>query len=480
MAQQQEPSNLGDCISNMEQEPSVVSSVRIKQDSEHDLDELFRAVITGQKEGPLGTPMRQRNLPASFFTPPETGSKSASHSRESSIDASFSPPPQMPSSPLSPASPAAPPVPRMGILASRSGIHLRAHSSPATLQQSFSVAPSPLATQHVRQLSYDIDKVKLPDGWEMAVDKGTGRRYFINHNSKTTTWDDPRIPLIREQQQLLQLQHKRLAMSNAAASAAAANNNNLGPLPEGWEQKTTPEGEVYFIDHIERKTTWIDPRDPHVLQHASLQGASGQNAARPPPPNFAANQSNLMATISTLNNNAIPTEAALKQQLRVQQLERERLKLRQRQLEIQQNQELQRQRMFCQNDDGSIGLGSPANPVTAGMDPFLGNSDSHTRQESADSGLGLGSNYSIPNTPEGLLNADNDDKSSAIQAHSSLTDDLGLDSLAITNMDLGTDSNMESDDVDLMSSLPEELSADIQLSDLEAFLSSGNKGHIWL
>jgi hypothetical protein len=34
----------------------------------------------------------------------------------------------------------------------------------------------------------------------------------------------------------------------------------LGPLPEGWEQATTPEGEVYFINHQTRTTSWFDPR----------------------------------------------------------------------------------------------------------------------------------------------------------------------------------------------------------------------------
>jgi len=39
------------------------------------------------------------------------------------------------------------------------------------------------------------------------------------------------------------------------AIAAAA-----GPLPEGWEQAMTPEGEVYFINHQTRTTSWFDPR----------------------------------------------------------------------------------------------------------------------------------------------------------------------------------------------------------------------------
>jgi len=36
--------------------------------------------------------------------------------------------------------------------------------------------------------------------------------------------------------------------------------SSLGPLPEGWEQATTQEGEVYFINHQTRTTSWFDPR----------------------------------------------------------------------------------------------------------------------------------------------------------------------------------------------------------------------------
>lgn len=36
-------------------------------------------------------------------------------------------------------------------------------------------------------------------------------------------------------------------------------------------------------------------------------------------------------------------------------------------------------------------------------DPFIANTDIHSRQESADSGLGLGSNYTHPHTPEDFL-----------------------------------------------------------------------------
>lgn len=36
------------------------------------------------------------------------------------------------------------------------------------------------------------------------------------------------------------------------------------PLPEGWDFGRDKDGKIYFIDHISKKTTWIDPRDRYV------------------------------------------------------------------------------------------------------------------------------------------------------------------------------------------------------------------------
>lgn len=33
-----------------------------------------------------------------------------------------------------------------------------------------------------------------------------------------------------------------------------------GPLPEGWEQAITSEGEIYYINHKNKTTSWLDPR----------------------------------------------------------------------------------------------------------------------------------------------------------------------------------------------------------------------------
>jgi len=36
------------------------------------------------------------------------------------------------------------------------------------------------------------DKGSLPPGWDMKFDSRTGKFYYINHYTKTTTWEDPR------------------------------------------------------------------------------------------------------------------------------------------------------------------------------------------------------------------------------------------------------------------------------------------------
>uniref|UniRef100_A0A8C4EVG3 WW domain-containing protein n=1 Tax=Dicentrarchus labrax TaxID=13489 RepID=A0A8C4EVG3_DICLA len=43
-----------------------------------------------------------------------------------------------------------------------------------------------------------------------------------------------------------------------------------GPLPEGWEQAVTADGEVYYIDHINKTTAWVDPRLGSTLSNLCL------------------------------------------------------------------------------------------------------------------------------------------------------------------------------------------------------------------
>uniref|UniRef100_A0A8D2NU75 E3 ubiquitin-protein ligase n=1 Tax=Zosterops lateralis melanops TaxID=1220523 RepID=A0A8D2NU75_ZOSLA len=70
----------------------------------------------------------------------------------------------------------------------------------------------------------------LPPGWEKRQDNG--RVYYVNHNTRTTQWEDPRTQgMIQEP-----------------------------PLPPGWEMKYTNESVRYFVDHNTRTTTFKDPR----------------------------------------------------------------------------------------------------------------------------------------------------------------------------------------------------------------------------
>ncbi|KAF8469823.1 HECT-domain-containing protein [Russula ochroleuca] len=91
--------------------------------------------------------------------------------------------------------------------------------------------------------------VRLPLGWEerRAAD---GRPYFVDHHTRTTTWNDPR---------------RTSASAAAATTTALANRAALGPLPSGWEMRMTSTRRIYFVDHNTRTTTWDDPRLPSAV-----------------------------------------------------------------------------------------------------------------------------------------------------------------------------------------------------------------------
>ncbi|KAG7272517.1 hypothetical protein CRUP_006806 [Coryphaenoides rupestris] len=132
------------------------------------------------------------------------------------------------------------------------------------------------------------------------------------------------------------------------------------------------------------------------------------------------------------------------------QLERERIQRRQ--------EELMRQEVaLCQQlptEADSMASAPPSaggsqnnnNMPTSGSDPFLNSGHfHHSREQSSDSGLGLGC-YSIPTTPEDFLNNMEEMDTGEALAQGSLSAPGGqpgrfadfLDSLPGTNVDLGT------------------------------------------
>ncbi|XP_060087194.1 membrane-associated guanylate kinase, WW and PDZ domain-containing protein 3 [Heteronotia binoei] len=103
-------------------------------------------------------------------------------------------------------------------------------------------------------LSREENLEPLPKNWEMAY-TDTGMIYFIDHNTKTTTWLDPRL----------------------CKKAKAPEDCEDGELPYGWEKIEDPQYGTYYVDHINQKTQFENP----VLE-AKRKKQLGQNDGGPP------------------------------------------------------------------------------------------------------------------------------------------------------------------------------------------------------
>uniref|UniRef100_A0A4W3GF17 HECT-type E3 ubiquitin transferase n=1 Tax=Callorhinchus milii TaxID=7868 RepID=A0A4W3GF17_CALMI len=90
----------------------------------------------------------------------------------------------------------------------------------------------------------------LPPGWEVRY-APNGRSFFIDHNTKTTSWDDPRLKIPAH------MRHR-----------PSLDPSDLGPLPPGWEERIHLDGRVFYIDHNTKATQWEDPR----LQNVAITG----------------------------------------------------------------------------------------------------------------------------------------------------------------------------------------------------------------
>uniref|UniRef100_A0A667Y753 E3 ubiquitin-protein ligase n=1 Tax=Myripristis murdjan TaxID=586833 RepID=A0A667Y753_9TELE len=111
--------------------------------------------------------------------------------------------------------------------------------------------------------------------WEKRVDQ-RGRFYYVDHNTRTTTWQRPTAESVRNyeqwQSQRSQLQGAMHQFSQRflyQSSGAPVENDPLGALPPGWE-KRQDNGRVYFVNHNTRTTQWEDPRTQGMIQEPPL------------------------------------------------------------------------------------------------------------------------------------------------------------------------------------------------------------------
>ncbi|KAK7913079.1 hypothetical protein WMY93_013290 [Mugilogobius chulae] len=147
----------------------------------------------------------------------------------------------------------------------------------------------------------------LPAGWEEKRDN-KGRRYYVNHLSRTTTWTRPvvqrapeasplqrgaslsqspgtsQVPVSVEPLNLPQVQSPLLSQDHCLLTTTwedprlrvpvqmrrrpSLDPSDLGALPPGWEERVHSDGRIFYIDHNTKTTQWEDPR----LQNSAITG----------------------------------------------------------------------------------------------------------------------------------------------------------------------------------------------------------------
>lgn len=190
------------------------------------------------------------------------------------------------------------------------------HAAPPSIAPSSTTSPGQAVTNaQQRNFNPNVDQYgPLPPGWERRIDP-LGRTYYVDHNTRTTTWNRPSSnQTVNHNNQDSETnaardQHSRRILADdmvdaASTGAAGANtyrNSSVsapspspnvppavvgsgggattagtGSLPAGWEERYTPEGRPYYVDHNTRTTTWVDPRRQTVIR---VMGPNGQNTS---------------------------------------------------------------------------------------------------------------------------------------------------------------------------------------------------------
>ncbi|XP_042568162.1 WW domain-containing transcription regulator protein 1-like isoform X1 [Cyprinus carpio] len=359
--------------------------IHVAKDPDTDLEALFNSVMN-----PKPSSWRNKHLPESFFKEPDSGS----HSRQSSTD-SGSLPPRCPA------------------------VHVRSHSSPASLQLPAGAlgAPSPgRHHSHIRHQSFDVaEELPLPPGWEMAY-TANGQKYFLNHIEKITTWHDPRKTMTPSGTQI--------GLHNQAS-----NNGNIQQRSMALSQPNLVLNQQAHQQHLQQQQQQQVP----VQQQVQVQVQGSQQQSSQP-----------------MMNMSSPMSAQQHQQkMRLQRIQMERERIQRRQEELLRQEVALRQLPMDSDNMAPVAANISSPPMTQGnmpnnsSDPFLNSGPYHSREQSTDSGLGLGC-YSIPSTPEDFLNSmeEMDTGESMVPVSMSVPPQSRfpdfLDSMPGTNVDLGT------------------------------------------
>ncbi|XP_050352576.1 E3 ubiquitin-protein ligase NEDD4 isoform X6 [Nymphalis io] len=151
----------------------------------------------------------------------------------------------------------------------------------------------------------------LPLGWEERQD-ANGRTYYVNHIARSTQWGRPTFTrnmstesqaermetAVTEFQRRFHIsaddghaspsatQHQDetdgstdSTRSSSSSSSQSQNLPNSDGLPPGWSMQRAPNGRIFFIDHNQKTTTWIDPRTGCASSLPSAAAAGAEAGA---------------------------------------------------------------------------------------------------------------------------------------------------------------------------------------------------------
>ncbi|KAJ8669591.1 hypothetical protein QAD02_000850 [Eretmocerus hayati] len=209
--------------------------VRVDQNSESDLQALFDSVLKPDSKRPLQVPLRMRNLPDSFFNPPSTGSKSPSisHSRENSADSAFGSIAAAASIAVGPASVAASLL--NGVLQQQQQANGASSSGPNSSAGSSSGTTSPAA------VGGGSGAASIPPGLVVAHPRAHSSPASLQQ-TYASAQQQAQHAAPQPHSAARHVHHQKQRSYDVISTV-----DDLGPLPHGWEQARTPEGQIYFL-----------------------------------------------------------------------------------------------------------------------------------------------------------------------------------------------------------------------------------------
>lgn len=102
----------------------------------------------------------------------------------------------------------------------------------------------------------------LPADWEERIDPRSGRKFYVNHATRETSWDPPMGTPAGASP----------SAPNPSSRQTVATGMPRDELPANWEMRMDPRSNrPYYVNHVTRETTWTRPRPPAAAPPAPPQ-----------------------------------------------------------------------------------------------------------------------------------------------------------------------------------------------------------------